>query len=51
MLNQYTKSKNIKELRSEIERARSDELAKKTTLDLEIVKEKDLEAKLRVKAN
>jgi multidrug resistance efflux pump len=38
----YTKSKTIKELNSEIEKARADELARKQTLDLEQAKEETL---------
>ncbi len=39
----YTKAKTIKELESEVEKARSDELAKKATWELEVSKEKKLE--------
>ncbi len=39
----YTKPKVIKELKSEVEKARSDELAKKATWELESAKEKKLE--------
>jgi multidrug efflux pump subunit AcrA (membrane-fusion protein) len=42
VLEEYTKGKTIKELRSEVEKALSDELAKKQTFQLE----KDKEAKL-----
>jgi RND family efflux transporter MFP subunit len=42
VLEQYTKGKTIKELRSEVEKSRSDELAKQATYELE----KDKEAKL-----
>ena len=42
VLEKYTKDKTIKELKSEVEKARSDELAKKQTCELE----KDKEAKL-----
>ena len=42
VLEKYTKGKTIKELESEVEKARSDELAKKQTYQLE----KDKEAKL-----
>src|SRR4029078_7537633 len=43
VLENYTKGKTIKELRSEVEKALSDELAKKQTYQLE----KDKEAKLK----
>ena len=43
VLEQYTKEKTIKELKSEVEKARSDELAKQSTWELE----KSKEAKLR----
>ena len=43
VLEQFTKDKTIKELKSEVEKARSDELAKQATWDLEKTKE----AKLR----
>ena len=43
VLEKFTKGKTIKELRSEVEKARSDELAKQATWDLEKTKE----AKLR----
>ena len=42
VLEKYTKDKTIKELKSEVEKAHSDELAKKQTYELE----KDKEAKL-----
>ena len=42
----YTKGKTIKELRSEVEKARSDELAKKATYELENSKEKKLEKQI-----
>jgi HlyD family secretion protein len=38
----FTKAKTIKELESEVEKARSDELAKKATWELEVSKEKKL---------
>ena len=42
----YTKHKTIKELQSEVEKARSDELAKKATFALEDSKEKKLEKQI-----
>ena len=42
----YTKGKTIKELKSEVEKARSDELAKKATWELEVGKEKKLERQI-----
>jgi len=42
----YTKDKTIKELQSEVEKARSDELAKKATWELEASKEKKLEVQI-----
>ena len=42
----YTKDKTIKELKSEVEKARSDELAKKATCELEMTKEKKLERQI-----
>jgi multidrug efflux pump subunit AcrA (membrane-fusion protein) len=42
VLEKYTKNKTIKELRSEVEKARSDELAKQATWDLEKTKEAKL---------
>ncbi|GAC1470529.1 MAG: hypothetical protein NVSMB9_15720 [Isosphaeraceae bacterium] len=42
VLQKWTKDKTIKELKSEVEKARSDELAKKATWDLEVQKEKKL---------
>jgi HlyD family secretion protein len=42
----YTRGKTIKELRSEVEKARSDELAKKATYSLEDSKEKKLEKQI-----
>jgi len=43
VLLEYTKAKTIKELQSDVEKARSDELAKKATWELETSKEKKLE--------
>ena len=43
LLVDYTKGKTIKQLRSEVEKARSSELAKKAILELENSKEKKLE--------
>ena len=42
----YTKDKTIKELESEVEKAHSDELAKKATWELEASKEKKLEKQI-----
>jgi HlyD family secretion protein len=42
----YTKDKTIKELESDVEKARSDELAKKATHELEVGKEKKLERQI-----
>ena len=42
VLEKYTKGKTIKELKSEVEKARSDELAKQSTWDLEKSKEAKL---------
>ncbi len=47
----YTKSKTIKELRSEVEKARSDELAKQAAWDVEQVEELELEHQLHLKTN
>ena len=47
VLVEYTKGKSIKELSSEIEKARSDELAKKATLELETMKAIILEKEFR----
>ena len=44
VLEEYTMSKTIKELKSEVEKSRSDELAKKAILDLEKTIENRLEA-------
>jgi HlyD family secretion protein len=46
VLVKYTKNKTIKELESEVEKARSDELAKKATFALEDTKEKKLERQI-----
>ena len=46
VLVEYTKDKTIKELESEVEKARSDELAKKATWELEKSKEKKLERQI-----
>ncbi len=46
MLTQYTKPKTIKELESEVEKARSDELAKQATWELEKSKEAKLERQI-----
>jgi HlyD family secretion protein len=46
VLVKYTKNKTIKELESEVEKARSDELAKKATFALEDSKEKKLERQI-----
>ena len=48
VLENYTKGKTIKELRSEVEKALSDELAKKQTYQLEKDKEAKLETGLTV---
>src|SRR5262249_55037894 len=50
VLVQYTKGKTFNELMSEVEKARSDELAKMATLELETSKEKKLEQALRPKS-
>jgi len=46
VLIEFTKGKTIKELKSEVEKTRSDELAKKATYDLETGKEKKLEKQI-----
>jgi HlyD family secretion protein len=46
VLTEYTKPKTIKELQSEVEKTRSDELAKKATMELENTKEKKLEKQI-----
>ena len=51
VLVKYTKDKTIKELESEVEKARSDELAKQATWELEKGKEMQLERELRLKRN
>jgi hypothetical protein len=50
VLVKYTKGKTTKELMSEVEKARSDELAKMATLELETAKEKKLEREVRPKS-
>jgi hypothetical protein len=50
VLVEYTKGKTFKELMSEVEKARSDELSKMATLELETSKEKKLERELRTKS-
>jgi RND family efflux transporter MFP subunit len=47
VLLEYTKAKTIKELQSEVEKAKSDELAKKATFELETSKEKKLERQIK----
>jgi HlyD family secretion protein len=47
VLLKYTKEKTIKELRSEVEKARSDELARKRALDAELARVKSLEGPTR----
>ena len=42
----YTRGKTVKELKSEVEKARSDELAKKATWELEVSKEKKLDRQI-----
>jgi HlyD family secretion protein len=51
VLVKYTKDKTIKELESEVEKARSDELAKHATWELEKGKEMKLEREIRLKRN
>jgi HlyD family secretion protein len=51
ILEQYTKSKTLKELKSEVQRTSSDELAKKATYALEIAIGKKLEREARPKTN
>ncbi len=46
LLTQYTKGKTIKQLVSEVEKAKSDELAKQATWELEKGKEKKLETQI-----
>jgi RND family efflux transporter MFP subunit len=46
VLVEYTKGKTIKELKSEVEKTHSDELAKKATHELEVSKEKKLERQI-----
>lgn len=47
VLLKYVKDKSLKELRSEVEKARADEMAKKATLDVERSKAKGLERQAR----
>ena len=47
VLVEYTKGKTVKELKSEVEKARSDELAKKGTWEREKLKESALEREVR----
>lgn len=47
VLEKYTKDKTLKELRAEVEKAKSDELAKKATLELEKDKEAKLERQIK----
>jgi HlyD family secretion protein len=47
----YTKGKTIKELKSEVEKARSNELAKQATWELERLKQLELERLLSTKPN
>lgn len=47
----YTKSKTIKELRSAVEKAHSDELAKQAAWEVERVQEIDLENQLHLRTN
>jgi HlyD family secretion protein len=51
VLEQYTKIKTIKELKSEVEKSLSDELAKKQAWNLEKAKETELERQLGLKTN
>ena len=51
VLTDYTKSKTMKELKSEVDKAHSDELAKQATWELEKAKEVVLERELRLKPN
>jgi len=51
VLVEYTKNKTIKELRREVEKARSDELDKEEAWRLELVKENELERQLNLKGN
>jgi RND family efflux transporter MFP subunit len=46
VLEKFTKEKTIKELQSDVEKARSDELAKQQTWDLELKKQKKLEVQI-----
>ncbi len=47
VLLKYTRDKTLKELRAEVEKAKSDELAKKATLELEKDKEAKLEKQIK----
>jgi HlyD family secretion protein len=47
VLEQYTKDKTIKELKSEVEKARADELAKEATWKLERAKEEKLRQQVK----
>jgi HlyD family secretion protein len=49
VLVEFTKDKKIKELKSEVAKAESDELARQATWELEIAKEKKLERELKAK--
>jgi multidrug efflux pump subunit AcrA (membrane-fusion protein) len=46
VLEDYTQAKTVKELKSEVEKSRSDELAKKATWELETSKERKLERQI-----
>ena len=49
VLVEYTRSKTIKELRSEVEKTRADERAKQDAVDIESIKERELEHLSRLK--
>jgi RNA polymerase sigma factor (sigma-70 family) len=51
VLVEYTRSKAIKELRGEVEKARSDELAKQAACEVEQIKELELEHLLHLRKN
>ncbi len=51
MLTQYTREKTTKELETEVEKARTDELAKQDAVDREKVREMELEHQVRSRAN
>jgi HlyD family secretion protein len=51
VLEQYTKTKTIKELKSEVEKSLADEQAKKQAWNLENAKEIELEGQLNLKTN